>query len=285
MFNILLTGASGFIGSNILNKIKLENKVYVIQKKKSKIKIKKDKNINVIEFNNFDSLHKKLKKIRVNTIIHCATHYKKNHKFKDIEKFNQSNILLGNIILENLQNLKAKKFINFTTTWEAENGQMSNPKNLYAAYKSSFNCLLEFYKKQFPQVTFVDLAIVDTFGENDNRQKIINTLKKNYNTNKITKIISKRLYLNLINVADIVSAVKLIIDKNYKSGKYILKNHNFISILKLINFINKNSKKKIKVKWLSNIKIRDKFLKYKKLKNWKPKKSGIVNIKDLILNK
>ena len=285
MFNILLTGASGFIGSNILNKIKLENKVYVIQKKKSKIKINKDKNINIIEFNNFDSLHKKLKKIRVNTIIHCATHYKKNHKFKDIGKFNQSNILLGNIILENLQKLKAKKFINFTTTWEAENGQMSNPKNLYAAYKNSFNCLLEFYKKQFPQVTFVDLVIVDTFGENDNRQKIINTLKKNYNTNKITKIISKRLYLNLINVADIVSAVKLIIDKNFKSGKYILKNHNFISILKLINFINKNSKKKIKVKWLSNIKIRDKFLKYKKLKNWKPKKSGIVNIKDLILNK
>ena len=55
MFNILLTGASGFIGSNILNKIKLENKVYVIQRKKTKIKIKKDKNINVIEFNNFES--------------------------------------------------------------------------------------------------------------------------------------------------------------------------------------------------------------------------------------
>ena len=33
MFNILLTGASGFIGSNILNKIKLKNKVYVIQEK------------------------------------------------------------------------------------------------------------------------------------------------------------------------------------------------------------------------------------------------------------
>ena len=83
---------------------------------------------------------------------------------------------------------------------------------------------------------------------------------------------------------DIVDAVKLIIDKNYKSGKYILKNQNFISILKLINFINKNSIKKIKVKWLSRIKMRDKFFKYKKLKNWKPKKSGIVNIKDLILN-
>ena len=62
MFNILLTGASGFIGSNILNKIKLENKVYVIQRKKTKIKIKKDKNINVIKFNNFESLDKKLKK-------------------------------------------------------------------------------------------------------------------------------------------------------------------------------------------------------------------------------
>ena len=284
MPNILLTGASGFIGSNILNEIKLENKVYVIQRKKSKTKIKRDKNIYLIEFNNFESLNKKLKKIKVSIVIHCATHYKKKHEFKDIEKFNQSNILLGNVILENLQNLKAKKFINFTTTWESDNGQISNPKNLYAAYKSSFNCLLEFYKKNFMHIKFIELVIVDTFGDNDKRQKIINTLKNNYNTNKITKIISKKLYLNLINVLDIVSAVKLIIDKNYKSGKYILKNHNFISILKLINLINKNSIKKIKVKWLSNMKIRDKFFKYKKLKNWKPKKSGIVDIKDLILN-
>ena len=41
MAKILLTGATGFIGSNILEEIKKDNQVFVIQRKKSKKKIKK----------------------------------------------------------------------------------------------------------------------------------------------------------------------------------------------------------------------------------------------------
>ena len=46
--------------------------------------------------------------------------------------------------------------------------------------------------------------ISDTFGENDNRPKIINVLKKNYKYNKITKIVSKNLFINLLNIKDII---------------------------------------------------------------------------------
>ena len=284
MHNILFTGGSGFIGSNILNNIQHKNKIYLIQRKESKKIVLKFKNIKIIKFKNYKILASKLKKLKINTVIHCATHYKKNHNQDDIEKFAKSNILLGNIILENIKNMKVKKFINFTTTWENEDGILSNPKNLYAAYKNGFNCLLQFYKKIYPSTKFIDLILVDTFGYNDKRKKIINTLKSNYRKNKITKIISKNLNLNLINVEDIVSAVDIILKKNIKSGRYILKNSKFINIFNLIKYINKNSHKKIKIKWLSNIKIKDKFLKYKKLKSWKPKKSNISNIKNLILN-
>ena len=41
--NILLTGATGFIGSNILNKIKDNTKVYLILRNKKKIKFLKIK--------------------------------------------------------------------------------------------------------------------------------------------------------------------------------------------------------------------------------------------------
>ena len=41
MPNILLTGATGFIGSNILNEIQFKNKVFAIQRIKSKKKFKK----------------------------------------------------------------------------------------------------------------------------------------------------------------------------------------------------------------------------------------------------
>ncbi len=284
MSNILLTGATGFIGSNILNAIELNNKVFVTQRLKSKTKIKKSKNIKILKFKDFNSLSNKLKKIKVDTIIHCATHYKKKHSYKDISQFAESNIMLGNIILENIKILNAKQFINFSSTWEDIDNKENNPKNLYAAYKKGFNCIIRYYKKNFPAVNFIDLVIVDTFGKNDKRKKLINTLRKNYNQNKITKIISKKLYINLINVEDIVTAVKIILNNKIQPGKYILKNTNYLNIFNLIEHINKSNSNKIKVKWLSNSLIKDKILKYKKLKYWNPKKSNIQNIKNLILN-
>ena len=143
MPNILLTGATGFIGSNILNAIELNNKVFVTQRLKSKTKIKKSKNIKILKFKDFKSLSNKLKKIKVDTIIHCATHYKKKHSYKDISQFAESNIILGNILLENIKILNAKQFINFSTTWEDIDNKKNNPKNLYAAYKKSFNCIIQ----------------------------------------------------------------------------------------------------------------------------------------------
>jgi dTDP-4-dehydrorhamnose reductase len=124
---------------------------------------------------------------------------------------------------------------------------------------------------------------MDTFGKNDKREKLINIIRKNHHKKKISRIVSKKLYLNLVNVEDIVAAVKIILKKNIKSGKYILKNPIYFNIFKLIKYINKNNDN-VKVKWLSNTLIKDKTLKYKKLKSWNPKKSNIQDIKNLILN-
>ena len=286
MPNILLTGATGFIGSNILKEIQLINKVFAVQRIKSKKKIKKTKNIKIINFKNYNSLSNKLKKIKVDTIIHCATHYKKEHSNIDIYKFLESNILLGNIILENIKKFDAQQFINLSTTWEDDNNIINNPKNLYAAYKGGFGSIIEFYKKKFPKIKFINLMITDTFGANDERGKLISTLRQNYRNKRTSKIISKRLYINLVNIDDITNAIKIILKGKTKPGKYILKNSQYLNIFKLIQYINKNldNANKMKVKWLSNKLIKNKTLKYKKLKSWNPKNSKIENIKKLILN-
>ena len=147
MFKILLTGSSGFVGSNILNNLSDNHKFYIVVRKKPSKKILKNKIIKFIKFTDYKDLNNKLKKTNVDVVIHCATHYVKNHEFYDIKKFCESNLLLGNVILENLKNMKVKKFINFSTVWEDSNSIINNSENLYAAYKKSFSIILGFYKK------------------------------------------------------------------------------------------------------------------------------------------
>ena len=284
MKNILITGSTGFIGSNLLKDLYPKNKIFIILRDKSQKNnlIKNYKKINIIYYKEFDELNKKLKKLTIEVVIHCATHYVKNHAYKDILELNKSNILLGNIILENLKKMKTKKFINFSTVWEDYNSIKDNNCNLYSAYKKSFSTLAAYYSKSLPKVNFYNIMISDTFGKNDSRAKIINILKKNFKNNKITKIISKNLFINLLNVEDIASAVDIVIKKNIKAGKYIIKNKFNYRMIDLINIFNKKSDKKLKIKWLSSLIIKEKIYPYKKLIAWKPKKSSIIDIIKII---
>ncbi len=277
MPNILLTGSTGFIGSNILKNISKDNKVYVTLRKNSKEISLFNNKIKTLKFENFSQLSSKLKKIKIDIVIHAATHYVKKHKENDIKKLGESNIFFGNVILENIQVMKVKKFINFSTVWEGKN-ENKNMKNLYAAYKKSFGLILNFYKKKYPKIKFYELMLSDTFGENDKRPKIINTLKKNFYAGKITNVVSKNLYLNLLNVNDIVEAVNIILKKKVKPDKYVLKNTKYFNIFNLIQVFNKKNDKKIKVKWLSKRIIKNKIYNYKKIKNWHPYKSDIEDI-------
>ena len=143
----MLTGATGFIGSELLKNLSNYNKVYITLRKRHKIN-PNNKNIIKIHFNSYKDLSHKFRKIKIDTVIHCATHYVKSHKFEDIKKLSESNILFGNIILENLKIMRVKKFVNFSTVWENFDGKKDNFYNLYSAYKASFIKIISFYKKK-----------------------------------------------------------------------------------------------------------------------------------------
>lgn len=284
MNNILITGSAGFVGSNLLNNLYNGNKIYLIIRQRNQVKnlIKKYKNVNIIFYNKINELNKKLKNYKIDIVIHCATHYVKKHNYSDIKKLNDSNILLGNILLENLKNMKVKKFINFSTIWEDYNSIKDNNYNLYSAYKKGFGIILNYYEKILSTIKFYNLMISNTFGKSDNRLKITTVLKNNHKKNKLTEIVSKNLIMNLLNVNDISSAITLIIKKNIKPGKYLLKNNKDFKINEIVEEFNKNNVKKLIIKWTSNKIIKEKIYPYNKLKGWEPKQSNILDIVDTI---
>jgi len=278
MKRILLTGSTGFIGSNILKDFQKDNQIFILLRKKTKSKEFFHKNIFLVKFSNYDDLNRKLKKLRIDLVFHCATHYTRQHKYGDIEKFISSNILLGNIILENLIFMRVKRFINFSTVWQDPYPVTDDFQNLYAAYKSAFSKILKFYIKKMPKIKFSEIILTDTFGPDDNRDKLITTIKKNFKTNKFTKIISRNLYLNLVNIADIINGLRMIVKNKTQSGQYIFKNLYDLKIYDLIKKFNLSSKRKLKVKWLSNHVIKNKIFKYNQLNFWKANESSISDI-------
>ena len=276
MQNILITGSSGFIGSNILLNILNKHNIYITSRSKISNKLKE---LKVIHYKNHLDLNKKLKKIKIDIIIHCGTHYVKNHNVSDINKLTLANIEFGVILLENLKSMGVKKFINFSTVWQNYNGKQDIAYNLYSAFKLSYSKILDYYIGKFSFIRFYNLFISDTYGENDNRSKIINLIKQNIRNKKKIRIVSKKLSINLLNVKDIVAAVRIIVDKNVKPGKYNVTNNKNIKIYNLVKKIKKVKKIKNLIKFENNSFKKDRIFYYKKLPGWQPRYSSF---KDLI---
>ena len=276
MQNILITGSSGFIGSNILLDIINKHNIYITSRRKINKKLKR---LKVIYYKNHTDLNKKLRKIKIDIIIHCGTHYVKNHNFSDINKLTLANIEFGLILLENLKSMKVKKFINFSTVWQNYNGKLDTAYNLYSAFKLSYSKILNYYIRKFSHIKFYDLFVSDTYGENDKRGKIINLIKQNIENRKEIRIFSKKLSINLLNVKDIVAAVKIIVDKNIKPGKYNVTNNKNVKLYNLVKKIKKEKKFKSSIKFEKNPFRKEKIFYYKKLPRWQPSNS---NFKELI---
>ncbi len=283
---ILITGSTGFIGSNII-KLLLKENVYIYDilrsKNKKKIKLKnlnKNKNYSPIFYKKFNELEEKLKKIKIDIVINCATYYTKKNDIENIENLVKTNIIFCSIILEILKK-KIKKFINFGSMMEYSQGNYFSPENFYAITKYSFQKIEEFYKLNNKNIKFYDLKLYETYGDNDERSKIIPALIKNYSQNKNVKIVSKNLEMNFVHIESLMQVIHRIIFTKIKEGEYCVKNNKFIKIQKLINSLNKKLIKKIKIKYLSSKKIGNFTKKLKIFPNWNDKK----NLEEFLLKK
>ena len=275
---ILITGSTGFVGSNILNLL-LKKNVYIYDvlrnknKENKKIRdLKKKKNYSPIFYKKFNDLERELKKIKIDIVINCATYYTGKNDIKNIENLVQTNIIFCSVILESLKN-KIKKFINFGSMMEYSHGNQFSPKNFYAITKYTFQKIEEFYKLNYKNIKFYDLKLYETYGDNDVRKKIIPTIIKSYSKNKSVKIVSKNLIMNFVHIESLVKVIYMIIFNKIKEGEYCLKNNKFIKIQKLINTLNKKLKKKIKVKYLSSKNISNSTKQLKKFPYWNDKKN------------
>jgi CDP-3, 6-dideoxy-D-glycero-L-glycero-4-hexulose-4-reductase len=251
MKNFLITGASGFVGNNFLEKFSNNSNFYYVflknTKKNKKFKNSfKNKNKKFIFFRKDSEIYTSINKLKINFFINFATYYTKDNNFKNTEKLIKSNILFPSLILESINKKYLKKVITFGSMQEHYHNKEYRPDCLYAATKRSLDKLFFFHKIKLNKIKFYNLKFYETFNTNDKRKKLIPIIKKNYINNLTTKLASRSLNLNFLHVDDVCRAVNIIINKNIKSGEYQIQAKKFSNPKKLIDKFNKMNFKKIK---------------------------------------
>ena len=212
---VIITGASGFIGSAFIDKYKSQYDFYLILNKKSKKKITNKKKI--FEYNNnLNELKKFFKKVKPKIVIHFASYFKAEHDIKDVNSILYSNIIFGTHLLESMKYSGCKKLINAGTIWQNYNSYKYNPVCLYAASKQAFQDIERYYY-EVENMSFINLKIYDTYGPNDTRGKVIQYLLKQNNSKKVIRMGNANQILNFVYIDDILNAFNISIKKIIKS--------------------------------------------------------------------
>jgi nucleoside-diphosphate-sugar epimerase len=209
----------------------------------SKNSILKKKNLYFIYYKNFNEINIKLKNYKFSTFIHCATYYSSsNHDQIKIIKMIESNIIFGTLVFLAIKN-DLKKFINFGSMMEYSNYKIKRPLNFYGMTKKIYEEILNYFIDK-KKIKYYNIKLYDTFGVDDKRKKLIPTIINNYNKNKITKINSENLQINIVSINSVLKIINNIIFNKIKSGSYCLFGK-FNKIKKILENANKELDKKI----------------------------------------
>ena len=283
MDKILLTGATGYIGSNLTKRLLKENKrVYIVARKSSKFDLLKDvmDKINIFIYDGkINNLINYFKRVKPDAVCHLASFFVSEHKSENTDELIDSNIKFGTEVLEAMSKSGVKNLINTGTSWQHYDNKDYNPVCLYAATKEAFEKIIEYYV-QVDNFKVITLKLFDTYGPNDNRPKILNLLSKYSKDKTVLKMSGGEQILDLSYIDDIAEAFyhalcmieKCDMNEHKTYGIYALKRYKLRDIISTYENV---TNKKILVEWgarpYRKREIMNPCTCIEKLPGWKPK--------------
>lgn len=224
MKRVLLTGASGFVGINILKRL-IKESVYIrtVARNPSKLSNYK-KHIDIIYTNDlFTESKESLMGILddIDTVIHCA--WFMDHGV-NINSEKNINCLQGSIRLaQSCKTAGVSKFIGIGTCYEYDQAVMVmnthcplRPSNLYGSCKASlFFTLFNYF--QNTNITFLWCRLFNLYGDNENVNRLFPHLKQKLEQNEIVHLTKGAQIRDYLHIDDAVLQILKAISDN-RSG-------------------------------------------------------------------
>ncbi|GAB6011235.1 NAD-dependent epimerase/dehydratase family protein [Viscerimonas tarda] len=205
----VITGATGYIGSNLLKYLlAAEWDLYIISQPEfgyDNIEDIKDR-ITVIEYdNNINTLISFFKETNPDVVFHLAAAVITNYRPEQVKTLINSNVQFGAEILEAMKSSSTRLFVGTGSVWQNYNSDTYNPVDLYAATKEAFEKILQYYTDAY-RFRAITLRLFDIYGENDKRPKLLNILKEKSIDGTSLDVSPGEQYLDMVHISDVCSA-------------------------------------------------------------------------------
>jgi nucleoside-diphosphate-sugar epimerase len=213
---ILITGATGFVGSNLTRKLlDQNNEVHIISRENSNLWRINDRiselNVHYVDLANKDEVRRLAENIDIDIVYHLAT-YGGYHFQADVDKILEVNLIGTWNLFKEFSHKGIEMFIN--TSSSSEYGEKKvpmkedmkvEPNNMYGSSKAATTIMCSTYSKinKLPLVTY---RLFSPYGYFDGASRLIPTLIVSCLENKTIKLGKKDSKRDYIFIDDVINA-------------------------------------------------------------------------------
>ncbi len=253
----LITGATGFIGTNLIRRLLADRWQIsvVIQKGLSAEPL--GESAGRVELFHLDGTTDQLREIvsraKPDVVFHLASLFLASHTSEQIVPLIESNVLFGTQLLEAMTANGIKRLVNVGTFWQHFESRELDPVNLYAATKQAFEAVLAYYVSA-RNIRALTLKLYDTYGIGDPRKKLIAILGEAAASKTELAMSPGEQLLSLVYVDDVVEAFVIAADRLFEGEgggyeSFAVRADELISVKDFVALYSRVSGKEISVKF------------------------------------
>lgn len=249
MKTLVVSGATGYIGLNIVEKLLNQYEIYAFVRKTSNIKkletfLPAEKMILSDETDMYD----RIADIKPDYFVHLAGKFVGQHNRDALNDLIESNIAAAARMLDAVYCAGCRNIINTGSYWQNYLGEENNPVDFYAATKSAFADIIRYYTKA-KGCKCITLKLFDTYGPDDTRGKLLNLIKRLEDGQSIdvSSCTQKMFYCYIDDVVDAYSrALEYLVEKpSGYFGEYAVRGDEPIELKQVIELFKEISGKNV----------------------------------------
>lgn len=252
---ILITGATGYIGSRVAEKL-IEKGYQVCALIRETSDIYKYPLPPSVTYVVHDGTTASMVEIfcaeKPDCVIHLAARFIAEHQSSQVETLLEDNIVFSTNIFEGMKASGCPYIINTTSSWEHYQGEQYNPVCLYAATKRAVTDILKYYCEA-AQITAITLCIYDTYGPHDLRGKLIGKFFEIAESGAVLPMSEGRQQINYVYIDDVVEAyihsVEVIEQQTERMCTYYLRSEEAYTLRELSLIFEKAVHAHLHIEW------------------------------------
>jgi len=196
---ILITGATGFIGQQLLKRLIDQHHTVAIHSRKQLHIVDTNELVFSGELNQF---HKEIIAFSPEYVFHLAgsSSYPKNAE-EEVELWS-ANVLYGNTLLSIIKEIPGLVFVNFTTSL-AYDGTELYPFSYYALTKANFVQSLHYFTRYYNLRVF-NLILYTIYGKGDKTKRALNYILDSLDANNPISMSPGEQLMDFIHIDDVV---------------------------------------------------------------------------------